>query len=82
MKRSEYFKKAADLYGSGQVSGEVYDAMIMNAGIFCDDEEDEDAYQGGLPPWYAEVEYSDFDNPEAVDGARFDDMNYIRYMER
>lgn len=23
MKRNEYFKRAADLYGSGQVSGEV-----------------------------------------------------------
>lgn len=80
MKRSEYFKRAADLYGSGQVSGEVYDAMIMNADIFCDEEED--AYQGGLPPWYAEVEYQDFDSPEAIDGARFDDMNYLRYMER
>ena len=29
MKRNEYFKRAADLYGSGQVSGEVYDAMMM-----------------------------------------------------
>ena len=117
MKRSEYFKRAADLYGSGKVSGEVYDAMIMNVDSFCDDEEDEDgyqgglpdtyaeveysdfdnamimnadifcdeeedAYQGGLPPWYAEVEYSDFDSAEAVDGARFDDMNYLRYTER
>lgn len=54
MKRNEYFKRAADLYGSGQVSGEVYDAMIMNADIFCDDEEeDEDGYQGGLPDTYA-----------------------------
>ena len=81
MKRSEYFKRAADLYGSGKVSGEVYDAMIMNADSFCDDEEDEDGYQGGLPDTYAEVGYSDFDNPEAVDGARFGDMNYLRYTE-
>ena len=35
-----------------------------------------------LPSTYAEVEYDDFDNPEAVDGARFDDMNYLRYTER
>ena len=47
-----------------------------------DEEEDEDGYQGGLPDTYVEVEYSDFDNPEAVDGARFDDMNYLRYTER
>lgn len=82
MKRNEYFKRAADLYGSGQVSGEVYDAMIMNADAFCDDDEDEVGYEDGLPATYAEIEYSDFDNPEAVDGARFDDMNYLRYTER
>ncbi len=82
MKRSEYFKRALELYDSGQVSGEVYDAMIMNADEFCDDEEDEDGYHGGLPDTYAEIEYDDFDNPEAIAGARFDDMNYLRYMER
>ncbi len=80
MKRGEYLKRAADLYGSSQVSGEVYDAMIMNADVFGDD--GEDRYEGGLPPWYAEIEYSDFDNPEAVAGARFDDMNFLRYTER
>lgn len=82
MKRDEYFKRAADLYGSGQVSGEVYDAMIMNADVFCDDDEDRDGCEGGLPSTYAEIEYPDFDNPEAVAGARFDDMNYLRYTER
>ncbi len=82
MKRSEYLKRAADLYASGQVSGEVYDAMFMNADVFCDDDDDGDGYEGGLPATYAEIEYSDFDNPEAVAGARFDDMNYFRYTER
>lgn len=78
MKRDEYLKRALELYDSGQVNGEVYDAIIMNADTFCDDEEDE----GGLPETYAEIEYSDFDNPEAITGAGFDDMNYLRYMER
>ncbi len=54
------------------------DSMIENADVFCD--EDEREY--GLPSTYAEVEYDDFDNPEAILGARFDDMNYLRYMER
>lgn len=35
-----------------------------------------------LPSTYAEIEYDDFDNPEAIDGARWDDMNYLHYMER
>ena len=77
MKRSEYLKRAFHLYNSGKVSGEVYDAMQLNADIFCDADE-----EGGLPETYAEVEYDDFENSEALDGARWDDMNYLRYMER
>lgn len=78
MKRSEYLKRAFEAYNEGRVSGEVYDSMVMNADVFCD----EDEYEGNLPSTYAEVEYSDFDSPEAIDGARFDDMNYLRYTER
>ena len=52
--------------------------MVENADVFCD--EDEREYS--LPSTYAEVEYDNFDNPEAIDGARFDDMNYLRYTER
>lgn len=37
---------------------------------------------GFLPRTYAEVEYENFDNPEAVAGCHFDDMNYLRYRER
>ena len=40
MKRSEYLEKAFEAYNSGKVSEEAYDAMIMNADVFCDDEED------------------------------------------
>lgn len=35
-----------------------------------------------LPDSYAEVEYDDFESAEAIDGARFDDLNYQHYMER
>lgn len=38
--------------------------------------------ESNLPSTYAEIEYEDFDSPEAIDGARFDDMNYLRYTER
>ena len=78
MKRSEYLQRAFDAYNEGRISEEVYDSMVMNADVFCD--EDEREY--GLPSTYAEVEYDDFDNPEAIAGARFDDMNYLRYTER
>lgn len=77
MKRSEYLQKAFEAYNEGRISNETYDSMVMNADVFCDDEE-----EWGLPSTYAEVEYLDFDNAEAIDGARFDDMNYLRYMER
>lgn len=80
MKRSDYMKKAFDAYNSGRVSAEAYDAMLMNADIFCED--DEGCEEGGLPETYAEIEYDDFENAEAIEGARWDDMNYLRYMER
>jgi len=36
----------------------------------------------GLPEGYAEVEYNDFEDAEAIAGSRWDDMNYLHYMER
>ena len=78
MKRNDYFTKAAELYGAGKISGEVYDAMIMNADEFCDDDVDE----YGLTSTYAEIEYDDMDSPEAILGSRWDDVNYRYYMER
>ena len=41
MKRSEYFEKAFEAYNSGRVSEEVYDAMLMQADAFCEDDEEE-----------------------------------------
>lgn len=38
--------------------------------------------ESNLPDSYAEIEYSDFDNAEAIDGARWDDMNYQHLTER
>ncbi len=78
MKRSEYLTRAFEAYNAGRITEEVYDSMVNNADVFCDEEEDE----GGLPSTYAEIEYPDFDNAEAIEGAKFDDMNYLRYMER
>lgn len=80
MERNKYFEVADRLYNEGKIDGEVYQAMIFNADEFCDDDDDCDDY--GLPCTYAEIEYDDFDDPEAVAGARFDDMNFLRYMER
>ena len=77
MKKSEYLQRATEAYDTGRVDAETYDAMLMNADIFCDEDEDD-----RLPSYYAEVEYNDFDNAEAIEGAKFDDMNFRRYMER
>lgn len=79
MKKSEYLKRALDAYESGRVDADTYEVMVENADIFSEEDEGE---CGGLPRTYAEIEYDDFDNPEAIQGARFDDMNYLRYMER
>lgn len=35
-----------------------------------------------IPPTYAEIEYNDFESAEAVMGSRFDDINFLRYLER
>lgn len=79
MNRAEYMKRLEDAHSSGRISAEAYDAGVENADVFCDDDEDESE---NLPAAYAEIEYSDFDNPEAILGARFDDLNFTRYMER
>ena len=78
MSRTEYMKRLEDAYHSGRISAEAYDAGVMNADVFCDDEDEFE----NLPAAYAEIEYSDIDNPEAILGARFDDLNLMRYMER
>lgn len=78
MTKSEYLRKAKEAYDNELISGETYDAMVENADIFCDEEE-EDSF---LPRTYAEIEYDDLDTPEAMAGCRFDDMNYLRYRER
>lgn len=78
MTREKYFQKLFELFDCGEISDEVYDAMIMNIDCFCD--EDDDPY--GLSDTYAEVEYDDFDNAEAILGSRFDDLNYRWYTER
>ena len=79
MKKSEYLRKAQEAYNNGRISGEAYDAMIENADVFCDEDDEYDSF---LPRTYVEIEYDDLDTPEAMAGCRFDDMNYLRYRER
>lgn len=45
-------------------------------------ESQERVHDPRLPASYCEIEYDDMESEEAVMGARFDDMNYLRYMER
>ena len=84
MTRSEYFKRLLDSLNSGRITEDAYDAACENVDIFCDDDEEENynAEYTNLPSWYAEVDYDDFSDPEAIAGSRFDDMNYQHYMER
>ena len=52
-----------------------------NAYALCD-KLDDMIREHNLPSTYAEIEYDDFNNPEAIDGARWDDKNFRHYMER
>lgn len=48
-------------------------------------EDSESTCSSNLPETYAEIDYGDrldMNDPEAIDGARFDDLNRQRYMER
>lgn len=76
MKRREYLQRVNELFDSGRISAEVCDSMIMNSDAFCDEEDKR------LPEHYAEIDYGDREDAEAIDGMRFDDLNYQRYMER
>ena len=78
MTKSEYLRKAQEAYEDERISAEAYNTMVENVDIFYD-EEDNDSF---LPRTYAEIEYDDLDTPEAMEGCRFDDMNYLRYRER
>ena len=42
MRKSEYMKRLEKAYSAGKISAEAYDAGIMNADAFCDDEEEEE----------------------------------------
>lgn len=35
-----------------------------------------------IPETYTEIEYSDFDSVEAIEGSMWDDKNYTHYIER
>ena len=78
MTRTEYFETAQRLYNEGKISEEVYDAMWLNAEEFIDEDD-------RLPRTYAEIEYTSEQlesDPIAIEGAKWDDMNYRHYMER
>jgi len=42
MKRSEYFENAQALLADGKVSEEVFWAMVENADVFTDEDEDDE----------------------------------------
>lgn len=42
----------------------------------------EEYHDERFPYGYSEVDYGDRDDPEAIDGSRFDDLNFLRHYER
>ena len=42
MTRSEYAKRASDLFNSGKISEDTYDAMMLNIDCFADDDDDDE----------------------------------------
>lgn len=38
MKRAEYLERAFNLYNEGKIDEDTYDAMLLNANIFCEEE--------------------------------------------
>ena len=43
---------------------------------------DTELYDDCLPRTYAEIDYGDRDDVEAIEGTKWDDMNYRYYTER
>ena len=80
MTRAEYIDRLKAAYEADEIDETQYLVGVDMADIVCDDDDYRDPR---LPEWYAEVEYDDpWGDPEAYEGMRFDDMNYMRYMER
>lgn len=75
MRKCNYLHVALNLLNEGKIDEEVYNAMVENSDSFCDEDE-------RFPEGYSEIDYGDRDDPEAIDGMRFDDLNYLRCRER
>lgn len=79
MTNNEYFCKLGKLVDDGTISEDTFNEMMNQYETFCDEYEE---YDSRFPSGYCEIEYSDMESEEAVRGCAFDDMNYLRYMER
>lgn len=73
MERADMIAILSACYARGEISQIAVDA-VMNAF---------DSTEGSFPSdYHAEIDYGDREDAEAIDGMRFDDMNYLRYRER
>ena len=79
MSKYDIINAAFDAYQNGEMTREAYENMCSIAGELDEPDTDE-----RFPEAYAEVDYGErvFYDPEAMDGARFDDSNFLRYYER
>ena len=86
MKLSAFLDRVTEAYDSDEISEEIYDAVIKASEMFGDEDEECDYNRDDrLPSSYAEVEYTSEQlesDPLAIEGAKWDDMNYRHYMER
>jgi hypothetical protein len=41
IKKSEHLERAFELYNEGKIDADTYDAMLMNADIFCEGEDED-----------------------------------------
>lgn len=42
MHKGEYLQRMFCVYNEGRISAEVYDSMVMNADVFCDEDDKDD----------------------------------------
>ena len=47
-----------------------------------ENDQSDNRFDDRLPSTYCEIEYEDMESAEAILGSRWDDMNYLHYMER
>ena len=59
MKRSEYVRRAFEAYNAGKIDADTYDAMIMNADVFCDEDEESEELKERTPRYHVTAHFDE-----------------------